>query len=125
MSRPTSACLAMQRCCPMQTNPEQSVETGKMVHVGMRYKGMSDAQKLAGYKRCQITEIEKQGTTAKSEVDVKAGVGKRLIDETGLSEPGHDACVATPALAQRRTGLAPIGRGFRRTEGCTRYCHTF
>jgi hypothetical protein len=22
-------------------------------------------------------------------------IGKRLIDKTGLSEPGHDACVAT------------------------------
>ena len=54
----------------MQTNPEQSVETGKMVHVGMRYKGMSNAQKLAGCERCQITEIEQQGATAKSEVDV-------------------------------------------------------
>src|SRR5262249_25687464 len=103
MSRPTSACLAMQRCCPMQTNPEQSVETGKMVHVGMRYKGMSDAQKLAGRERGQITEIEQQGATAKSEVDVEPGIGKRLIDETGLSEPGHDTCIATPALALRRT----------------------
>ena len=87
----------------MQTNPEQSVETGKMVHVGVRHQSMSNAQKLPGYKRCQITEIEQQGTTAKSEVDVKPGIGKRLIDETGLSEPGHDACVATPALTQRRT----------------------
>ena len=37
----------VQRRCPMQTNPQQSIEAGKMVHVGMRYKSMSDAQKLA------------------------------------------------------------------------------
>jgi len=59
----------VQRCCPMQTNPEQSVEPGKMIHVGVRHKNMSNAQKLAGYKRCQITEIEQQGAAAKSEVD--------------------------------------------------------
>jgi hypothetical protein len=35
----------------------------------MRYKGMSNAQKVAGCERCQITEIEQQGATAKSEVD--------------------------------------------------------
>ena len=28
-------------------------------------------------------------------------IGKRLIDETGLNEPGHDTCVATPALARK------------------------
>jgi hypothetical protein len=37
----------VQRRCPMQTNPEQSIEAGKMVHVGMRYENMSNAQELA------------------------------------------------------------------------------
>jgi hypothetical protein len=36
----------VQRRCPMQTNPEQSIEAGKMVH--MRYKSMSNTQELAG-----------------------------------------------------------------------------
>jgi hypothetical protein len=31
----------------MQTNPEQPIEAGEVVHVGMGYKGMSNAQKLA------------------------------------------------------------------------------
>ncbi len=59
----------VQRRCPMQTNPEQPIEAGKMVHVGMRHESMSKAQKLARRERRQITEIEQQGTTAKSEVD--------------------------------------------------------
>jgi hypothetical protein len=65
------ACWAdqVQRRCPMQANPEQPIEAGEMVHVGMRYKGMSKAQKLARRERRQITKIEQKGTTAKSEVD--------------------------------------------------------
>jgi hypothetical protein len=38
----------VQRCCPMQTNPEQPVEASKMIHVGVGHKSMSNAQKLAG-----------------------------------------------------------------------------
>ena len=37
----------MQRRRSMQANPEQPIEARKMVHVGMRYKGMSNAHKLA------------------------------------------------------------------------------
>ena len=37
----------VQRRSSMQTNPEQPIEARKVVHVGMRYKSMSDAQKLA------------------------------------------------------------------------------
>jgi hypothetical protein len=37
----------VQRRSSMQTNSEQPIEAGKVVHVGMRYKSMSDAQKLA------------------------------------------------------------------------------
>ena len=32
----------------MQTNPEQPIEPGKMVHMRMRYETMSNAQELAG-----------------------------------------------------------------------------
>jgi hypothetical protein len=53
----------------MQTHPEQPIEAGKVVHVGMRYKGMSNAHKLARWQRRQITEIKQQGATAKPEVD--------------------------------------------------------
>src|SRR5262245_21246919 len=30
----------VQRRCPMQANPEQPIDAGKMVHLGMRYKSM-------------------------------------------------------------------------------------
>ena len=37
----------VQRRRAMQTNPEQPIEAGKVVHVGVRYKSMSNAQELA------------------------------------------------------------------------------
>ena len=36
-----------QRYSSMETNPEQPIKAGKVVHVGMRYKSMSNPQKLA------------------------------------------------------------------------------
>jgi hypothetical protein len=47
----------------------------------------------------QATRYVGQDATAKSEVDERPWIGKRLIDETGLNEPGP----AIPALAPRRT----------------------
>lgn len=37
----------MQRRSSMQTHPEQPIEAGKVVHVGVRYKSMGNAQELA------------------------------------------------------------------------------
>ena len=37
----------MQRRRPMQTDAQEPVETGKMIHVGVRYEGVTDAQELA------------------------------------------------------------------------------
>ena len=59
----------VQRRSSMQTNPEQPIEARKVVHVGMRYKSMSNAQELARREWRQITEIEQKSATAKSEVN--------------------------------------------------------
>jgi hypothetical protein len=37
----------MKRQCPMQTDAEEPIEAGKMMHVGLRYEGMAHAQELA------------------------------------------------------------------------------
>jgi hypothetical protein len=37
----------VQRRGPMQTNPEQPIEAGKMIHVGVRHETMRNAQELA------------------------------------------------------------------------------
>ncbi len=48
----------VQRCRAMQTDAQESIETGKMIHVRVRYEGVADAQELARRKRCQIAKIE-------------------------------------------------------------------
>ena len=50
----------MKRHRPMQTDAEEPIEAGKMIHVGVRYEGMADAQELARRQRCQITEVEQK-----------------------------------------------------------------
>ena len=37
----------VQRCCAMQTDAQESVKTSKMIHVGVRYESVADAQELA------------------------------------------------------------------------------
>jgi hypothetical protein len=48
----------MQRHSPIQTDAQEPVEAGKVIHVSVRHKGMADAQELARRQRSQITEIE-------------------------------------------------------------------
>jgi hypothetical protein len=36
----------IQRRRRMQTDAEEPIETGKMIHVGVRYEGVADAQEL-------------------------------------------------------------------------------
>ena len=37
----------MKRQRPMQTDTEEPIEAGKMIHMGVRYEGMAHAQELA------------------------------------------------------------------------------
>jgi len=48
----------MKRPSPIQTDAQEPVEAGKVIHVSVRHKGMADAQELARRQRSQITEIE-------------------------------------------------------------------
>ena len=79
----------------MQTNPEQPIEAGKMIHVGVRHETMRNAQEPAGREQGQITKIKQQRATAKPEIDEHSRIGKRLVHEIRLNEPGHAACVAS------------------------------
>ena len=36
----------VQRRCSMQRDAQEPIETGKMIHVGVRYEGMADPQEL-------------------------------------------------------------------------------
>ena len=51
----------------MQTDAQEPIETGKMIHVGMKYERVADTQELSRCKRREITKIEQQRTTAETE----------------------------------------------------------
>jgi hypothetical protein len=59
----------MKRHRPMQTDAQEPIEAGKMIHVGVRQEGMAHAQQLARRQRRQIAEIEQQGAAAEAEID--------------------------------------------------------
>ena len=59
----------MQRHRPMQTDAQQSIEPGKMIHVGVGHEGMADAQELTRRQRGQIPEIEQRRAATETEID--------------------------------------------------------
>lgn len=68
---------------PAQAEPEQMVETDKVVHVGVRYKDVIDLQELAGRKVMQIPEIEKEGLAAVFVFHVNAGISEGIVNKGG------------------------------------------
>ena len=59
----------MKRQRPMQTDAEEPIEAGKMIHMSVRYEGMAHAQELARRQRCQIAEVEQKSAAPKAEID--------------------------------------------------------
>ena len=47
----------LKRQSPMQTDAEEPIEAGKMIHVGVRYEGMAHAQELAGVIRNDMASV--------------------------------------------------------------------
>jgi hypothetical protein len=70
----------MERFRPVQTKPEQAIEAGEMVHVGMGNECMADPHQLTRGEKADVAEVEEQRTPSKPEVDVDARVRKRIID---------------------------------------------
>jgi hypothetical protein len=79
----------MQRCGTVQTEAQQAIEAGKMIHVGVGNKNMTDAHELARGQRRHVAKIEEQGPATESEVDEQRGIREGSIDEPRLHEPGH------------------------------------
>ena len=55
----------MKRHRPMQTDAEEPIEAGKMIHVGVRYEGIAHAQEVARRQRRQIAEVEQNARRPK------------------------------------------------------------
>jgi hypothetical protein len=59
----------MKRHRPTQTDAEEPIEAGKMIHVGVRYEGMAHPQEVARRQRRQIAEVEQKRAAAEAEID--------------------------------------------------------
>jgi len=79
----------VQRQGPIETDAQEPVEPGEMIHVGMGYESMARAQELAWRQRREIAEIEQQRATPEAEIDEQSRIGERFVDEAGLNEPCH------------------------------------
>jgi hypothetical protein len=79
----------MQRRGTVQAEPQQAIEAGKMIHVGVGNENMTDAHELARRQRRHVAKIEEQRPAAEAEVDEQCGIREGIIDEPRLYEPGH------------------------------------
>jgi len=61
----------------VQADPQQAVEAGEMIHVGVGNERMRDAAELACGQRRQVAEVEQQRATAKAKVDEHRRIRKR------------------------------------------------
>lgn len=64
-----------------QKNPEELVETDKMIHVRMGNEDMIDLEELAGGKSVEIPEIEEKGRRPILELQIDTWIGKGIVDQ--------------------------------------------
>src|SRR4051812_10497509 len=79
----------VQRHRPIETDTQEPVEAGEMVHMGVGYECMANTQELARRERREIAEIEQQRATSEAEIDQQSRIGEGFVDEAGLNEPCH------------------------------------
>ena len=70
----------MQVFTSSQTNPEQPIEIGEVVHVGMGDEQMAYAQQLARRQRAQITQVEQQSPVLEQKVEIQNGIFEWIVD---------------------------------------------
>src|SRR5262249_58322115 len=63
----------------VEAQPQQAIETRKMIHVGVRNESMRDAQELARGQRRHVAEVEQQGAAAETEIDEQRGIRKGIV----------------------------------------------
>ncbi|MGH1570655.1 hypothetical protein ACRAWG_08330 [Methylobacterium sp. P31] len=73
----------------VQADPQQTVEPGEVVHVGVRHEDVAHPHQLPGGERGDVTEIEQQGPPRVSEVEIEAGIREGVVDEAALDEVAH------------------------------------
>ena len=74
-----------------QTDSQQVIETGEVIHVGVRDEYVADAQQLARRQSGDIANIEQDRAAFKFQVDIDARVAERTIDELCVEHGPHAA----------------------------------
>ena len=78
-----------QRLRAMQADPQQTIEAGKMIHVGVRHEDVAHPHQLPGRQGGDVTEVEQQGTARAAQIEVDAGIRKRVVDAASLDKVVH------------------------------------
>ena len=81
---------------PPEEDPQQGVEAGEVVHVGVRDEGVAHLQELARGERREVPEVEEKGAAVEMEVDVEPRVAERVVDQPGVEEGFHPSGRARP-----------------------------
>jgi hypothetical protein len=72
-----------------EADAQQSIEAGKVVHVGVRDEHVADAQQLPRGQAADVTDIEQQRATGEPEVDQQCRITERTVDEFGCEYRAH------------------------------------
>src|SRR4051794_7495840 len=89
-----------KRLGTVKADPQQPVEAGEMIHVGVRDEGVAHAQDFARGERPKVAEIEQERPAAEAEVNVEARVIKWAVDQPRLDEPSHGVGAERLAISE-------------------------
>ena len=89
---------------PSQEEPQQGVEPGEVVHVGVGDEGVAHLQDLPRGERGEVPEVEQQRPLLEEEVDVEPRIPERVVDQPGMEERLHGEKVPRLGDAHRLVG---------------------
>jgi hypothetical protein len=78
-----------ERAWSAQADPQQSVETHEMIHVGMRHEDVTRPQDLARGQGGDVAQVEQERSAIKLHVHEQARVREWPVDEAGLEDRTH------------------------------------
>ena len=74
-----------------QTDSQQVIKTGEVIHVRVRNEYISDTQELSRWKSGDIANIEKHCAALEFEVDNDPGIAEGPVDEFRVKDGPHAA----------------------------------
>ena len=69
----------------MQADPQQAIEAGEMIHVGVGHEHVGETQELARRQRRQLAEVEQQGPPPEAEIDEQPRIRNGSLTRRGCT----------------------------------------